>query len=458
MYASLGDRMLAVILDTFLLMAAFWAVGMWLAPRLGGVTPSGFNLQGLPALAVIGLSLLTFFIYYVLFEWWFGTTLGKIVAGVKITTVEGGRLSFRASLVRNLMRLIDGLGIYLVAAIALLLSKKRRRLGDMAAGTVVVTREYWALARVAALLALLILLVGTIVLSFGLRVGSAISGLSGASTAGTVAESARQETTATAATPAGEVRPGTLALTHLRLAAGKDGPERPDGVFKPGETAALLFDLEGFATDAGGIGRVKMRVNALDPLGVHVIRSGETELHPSSSGPPRIESWATVPVPEYALPGEHRIEVTVIDLVVNRQVAASAPFKVDASPYQAAESLTVQNFRATQGERGAPRPDSVYSPGSDVWLAFDLSGFKGGADGEVRLQEDMVLTAASGESGKETRLLDVNQQFFYLPLRVPVTNHISLGTMPAGEYQARLTFTDLVGNQKYEQVYAFTIR
>ena len=48
--ARLGDRLLAVILDTLLLVGVFAVVGMWAAIRWGGLTAHGFSIQGNAAL------------------------------------------------------------------------------------------------------------------------------------------------------------------------------------------------------------------------------------------------------------------------------------------------------------------------------------------------------------------------------------------------------------------------
>jgi uncharacterized RDD family membrane protein YckC len=70
-----------------------------------------------------------------------GATLGKLAAGIRVRTKEGQRIGLRASVIRNLMRFIDGIGVYLVGAISIMLTKRNQRLGDLAAGTIVVRRE-----------------------------------------------------------------------------------------------------------------------------------------------------------------------------------------------------------------------------------------------------------------------------------------------------------------------------
>jgi len=158
--ASLGDRFIAVILDSLLFAAIFAVTGMWAALRWGGVTESGFQLYGKPAALAIAAVLVIGFIYYWLLEAVAGATIGKGILGIRVCNQEGRRCGFGASLIRNILRLIDGLAVYLVGFFVALFSKKRQRLGDHLAKTYVVDRGTGTLARVVLVLLWLALLVG----------------------------------------------------------------------------------------------------------------------------------------------------------------------------------------------------------------------------------------------------------------------------------------------------------
>jgi uncharacterized RDD family membrane protein YckC len=260
-FACLGDRRLAVLLDLLVLLAIFWAAGMWLAPRFGGVTAEGFNLQGRPALIIISVSMVVFLVYYVCLEWWFGATFGKIVAGARITGVDGGRLDFRRSLIRNLLRIIDAVPIYLAAAILVLVTKKRQRLGDMVAHTVVTRRDNPGLGRVAALLVLIVLPVAAIAGTWSLRAPATGESTGPIATTTTTppSESSASTRSATGGSTAGAgggarmapVTDGPLTLDNVRAAEGPDGPDRPSASYKPGDSASLRFDVSGFDTSQG---------------------------------------------------------------------------------------------------------------------------------------------------------------------------------------------------------------
>lgn len=76
--------------------------------------------------------------YFVIPEGMYGKTPGKKLAGLVVVNADGTPISFTDSVVRNLLRVIDGLFSYAVGLVIMLLNDDRQRLGDIVAGTVVV--------------------------------------------------------------------------------------------------------------------------------------------------------------------------------------------------------------------------------------------------------------------------------------------------------------------------------
>ncbi len=78
--------------------------------------------------------------YAALLEWWLGgQTIGKRVVGLRTLHERGIRLTFMQAVVRNLLRIVDFLPVfYLAGGVSALLDSHGRRLGDLAAGTIVV--------------------------------------------------------------------------------------------------------------------------------------------------------------------------------------------------------------------------------------------------------------------------------------------------------------------------------
>ena len=78
--------------------------------------------------------------YFIFFELtWNGQTPGKRAAGVRVLTSRGEPVTLVHTLVRNVLRIVDALpSFYMVGVISILVTRRSQRLGDLAAGTVVV--------------------------------------------------------------------------------------------------------------------------------------------------------------------------------------------------------------------------------------------------------------------------------------------------------------------------------
>src|SRR4029077_2373383 len=71
-----------------------------------------------------------------------GSTPGKRMAGVRIVSRDGGAASVGALLTRNVFRLVDSLPLfYGVGLITVVLTREHLRIGDMAAGTLLVFEQ-----------------------------------------------------------------------------------------------------------------------------------------------------------------------------------------------------------------------------------------------------------------------------------------------------------------------------
>ena len=129
--AGVGSRFAAGTID-FTLKAAVVLVAALAA---------GVSLGGVPALVAGGVGLLFAMVLYdILFEVRAGgRTPGKRVLGLRVVLVDGRPVGLRASSVRNVLRLVEGLPLsYVPAIVSILVTPANQRLGDLAAGTVVV--------------------------------------------------------------------------------------------------------------------------------------------------------------------------------------------------------------------------------------------------------------------------------------------------------------------------------
>ncbi|MBC7894357.1 MAG: stage II sporulation protein M [Cytophagaceae bacterium] len=132
--AGLGSRALAAMIDTAILVATVIAtglLGMWLTARF----------ESPLILAVIGLLDFAFIWgYFTLFEGLReGQTPGKRWLGIRVIQETGHGITLREAAIRNLLRVADFLPPpYLIGTLAVAIHPRGKRLGDLAAGTVVV--------------------------------------------------------------------------------------------------------------------------------------------------------------------------------------------------------------------------------------------------------------------------------------------------------------------------------
>lgn len=79
-------------------------------------------------------------VYFMFFETLLsGRTLGKRLTGLRVVSLSGALVGWRESLLRNLLRTVDSLPSgYFVGLVAIVLSPRGQRLGDLAAGTLVI--------------------------------------------------------------------------------------------------------------------------------------------------------------------------------------------------------------------------------------------------------------------------------------------------------------------------------
>ena len=139
-----GRRIVATIVDG-LIFGALTTVMIMLfgtVTTIANVGPFDWNVStvSMPALPTLLYGLIVV-LYYILLEGYLGQTVGKMLLGIKVVREDNGEVpGLGGATIRTLLRLVDGLFSYLVAFIAVLISGKDQRLGDMAAHTLVVRK------------------------------------------------------------------------------------------------------------------------------------------------------------------------------------------------------------------------------------------------------------------------------------------------------------------------------
>jgi uncharacterized RDD family membrane protein YckC len=151
--------MVAVVLDSMVILGAFAIICAWSFRRWGILNGNDLHLTSASLLMAGTLSTAVLFFYLWILEGCFGATLGKIIVGIRVARITA-HSGLVASAIRNALRIVDGIGFYLVGAVAAGCSQFRQRLGDMFAGTVVVEEAFPAGAQLVAVVLWLAALAG----------------------------------------------------------------------------------------------------------------------------------------------------------------------------------------------------------------------------------------------------------------------------------------------------------
>ena len=139
-FAGLGPRFLALLGDFLLFCAVFFPItrlvkGVWVMNATDHRWNFGLFVTDPLCIAFLAIMVL----YFVFLEGLMGVTFGKWVVGLRVERVGGGKPGLIKGLLRNLLRIVDGLPAFNILGIVLILtSAERARFGDCIAGTRVI--------------------------------------------------------------------------------------------------------------------------------------------------------------------------------------------------------------------------------------------------------------------------------------------------------------------------------
>jgi uncharacterized RDD family membrane protein YckC len=145
--AGIGTRFAALLVDTLLegLLLLTLLIGFGLVTLGAGEVGDWLftfwdSVSGWVAAALMLAVFLLLWGYFIFWETvWSGQTPGKRLCGIRVLRDGGFPIDFRAAFIRNVMRFVDALPFcYGAGALTMFISKESKRLGDYAAGTIVV--------------------------------------------------------------------------------------------------------------------------------------------------------------------------------------------------------------------------------------------------------------------------------------------------------------------------------
>jgi len=155
--AGVGSRMLAAIVDalimSILLIVATVAPFLLIASAREAAETMAENVTSQNHIFrnVNALGLAVVFLSYFAVQWGYyivaelltdGRSPGKRALGLRVVRVDGFPIGFAETVVRNLVRIVDIVpGVYGIGLLSMMTGRKTQRLGDVAAGTIVIKEK-----------------------------------------------------------------------------------------------------------------------------------------------------------------------------------------------------------------------------------------------------------------------------------------------------------------------------
>ncbi len=137
--ASVGSRIAGQLLDILVLIA--YSVVIYYIIDISGLDKNFANMDRWSVGAIMIMLFSPVIFYTLLLEsLWEGQTIGKKIMKMKVIKIDGYQAGFGDYLIRWLFRLIEVLiGNGVIGLLAIIFNKKNQRIGDIAAGTAVIT-------------------------------------------------------------------------------------------------------------------------------------------------------------------------------------------------------------------------------------------------------------------------------------------------------------------------------
>ena len=134
---SIGERIVAFFIDAFILYLYSLLVNI-IGDAIGYIYDDGWTQRGLMALIFLPAMFYSL-LMHIIFN---GRTVGKMLLKMRVVKVDGSPVHWSNYLVRWMLRLVDiWLFVGSIGILSILFSEKRQRLGDAAAGTVVISTK-----------------------------------------------------------------------------------------------------------------------------------------------------------------------------------------------------------------------------------------------------------------------------------------------------------------------------
>lgn len=398
--AGLGDRLLALIIDSIAILAIFILIGMIITSQSGGFTETGFSLEGTPAILTFIFTTFFALLYFWLLEGIFGATFGKMIIGIKVVDKSGKKCNLKSSFIRNLLRLVDGIALYLVGLFVTIFSKQRQRLGDHLANTIVIEVKQKGVVKTLAVVIWIIIV--AVPLFFALRIYNQSYQATAQSELFSEDEIAYTK--------------GELAVVNFNFLDSKNGEPVSYRTFDVNQKIFSDYEIVGYTTNEKGMYELNVNISVLDPEDILVLTPWSTNVndYPERSDSP-IKGTFNFELPDYCLTGEYKIKISVEDVVKQKSIKHFEKFSLKAEELSISEKLEIKDFYFSLSEGGSPLEEAEINSGNTIYSKCKIVGMKF-EDDLINVSIDLQVIDPEGKLLiDKPNLITINDKFIYHP-------------------------------------------
>lgn len=237
----------------------------------------------------------------------------------------------------------------------------------------------------------------------------------------------------------------------------------PEGYeYRAGELMFFSFRVGGYAVKNDRVD-LRWQLFATDPDGLllfDVMKGAVREevTHADEQWLPRVE--LTIPLPPQLAPGEYRMRVLVADELAAKSVEQTVTFRVGGRSIPRPETFSILNAGFYRSETGgsAMKP-AVYRQGDELFLRFELAGFKLGEKNRFQVAYGVRLFRPSGRLLYEQPVAAEESDAPFYP-KYLMLGGLSLSLskdLTPGEYTMVIQAEDRVGGHKVEETLKFVV-
>lgn len=304
--ASASGRLGAFLMDSAFFIALVIGYGLLLNPD-----------EPLTSMVLVAAAPIAFFLFYFLPEALTSTSIGKWISGYVICQEDGVALDSSSAAIRTASRIFD---MNIFGFFCLLISVRRQRPGDLAAGTVVcrVQRQLRGLIGAMAMAVIVIMIVfagynnrnnflsGSFKINFLPAIDLKMAGFAGL-----------------------ESKPiQNLNVQQFSFAAGSAEQKRKPSIFQPGETVFLVFNVDGYEVQDGKAWIQEDLIVRYPDESLGLKLENVIDFHETLTKPGPIELSNNIALPQNALPGRYTVTLTLRDKNSGRQLKEQRFFYV----------------------------------------------------------------------------------------------------------------------------------